>query len=153
MKRDLYEGGIRVPMIVRWPGTTPAGIVSDHIGYFGDLMATAAELAGVESPALDSVSFAPTITGQPEEQKQHKYLYWEFYERGGKQAVRSGKWKAIRIPMFDGKTELYDLSQDLAEANDIAGDRLDLVTKMEAMMDEAHTPHPNWQVRGRAKKK
>ncbi len=153
MKRDLYEGGIRVPMIVRWPGTTPAGTVSDHIGYFGDLMATAAELAGVESPALDSVSFAPTITGQPEEQKQHKYLYWEFYERGGKQAVRSGKWKAIRIPMFDGKTELYDLSQDLAEANDIAGDRLDLVTKMEAMMDEAHTPHPNWQVRGRAKKK
>jgi uncharacterized sulfatase len=154
MKRDLYEGGIRVPMIVRWPGTTPAGVVSDHIGYFGDLMATAAQLAGVDAPAgLDSISFAPTITGHPEKQKQHEYLYWEFYERGGKQAVRSGKWKAIRIPMFTGQTELYDLSQDVAEAHDIAAEHPNVVKKLEAMMDQAHTPHPNWKVRGRSKRK
>jgi uncharacterized sulfatase len=153
MKRDLYEGGIRVPMIVRWPGTTPAGVVSDHIGYFGDLMATVGDLADVDTPQVDSVSFAPTITGRPTEQHSHKYLYWEFYERGGKQAVRSGNWKAIRIPMFDGQTELYDLSNDIAESNDVAAEHPDLVKKLEAMMDEAHVPHPNWKVRGRPAKK
>ncbi len=89
MKRDLYEGGIRVPMIVRWPGRTPGGSVSDHIGYFGDLMATAADLSGVEPPEdLDSISLVPTITGQPAGKQQHDYLYWEFYERDGKQALR-----------------------------------------------------------------
>ena len=154
MKRDLYEGGIRMPMIVRWPGKTPAGTVSDHIGYFGDLMATAAELAGVDVPQnLDSISFAPTITGRVERQKQHEYLYWEFCERGGKQAVRHGKWKAIRMPIFTGKTQLYDLSQDLGEAHDVAGRHPDVVKKLERMMADAHTPHPNWQPRGRTEKK
>ena len=147
MKRDLTEGGIRVPLIVRWPGTTPAGIVSDHIGYFGDLMATAAELADVDCPkGLDSVSFVPTITGHPEKQQQAEYLYWEFYERGGKQAVRAGNWKAIRIPMFTGTTQLFDLSQDIAEQNDLANERPEIVKKLETIMDQAHTPHENWQV-------
>lgn len=147
MKRALTEGGIRVPLIVRWPGTTPAGVVSDHVGYFGDLMATAADLAGIETPSgLDSVSFAPTITGHPQQQKQADYLYWEFYERGGKQAVRAGKWKAIRIPMFTGTTQLFDLSQDIAEQNDLAKQFPDEVKRLEQMMDAAHTPHPNWKV-------
>ena len=116
-------------------------------------MATAGDLAGIDSPQVDSVSFAPIITGHPEKQQSHEYLYWEFYERGGKQAVRSGDWKAIRIPMFHGETELYDLSQDIAEAKDVAADHPDVVKKLEAMMDEAHVPHPNWKVRGRAQKK
>ncbi len=150
MKRDLYEGGIRMPTIARWPGVTPAGSVSHHIGYFGDLMATVAELTGQETPAgTDSISFVPVLRGNEASQKKHEYLYWEFYERGSKQAVRSGKWKAIRMPMFTGKTQLYDLSQDLGEATDIADKHPDVVKKLEAMMKEAHTPHPAWKPSGR----
>ena len=151
MKRDLYEGGIRVPMIVRWPGSTPAGTITDHISYFGDLMATAAELTGQPVPAsTDSISFVPTIRGEPDRQQTHDYLYWEFYERGGKQAVRFGPWKAIRMPMASGPIQLYDLSQDLGEAHDIAAQRSDLVAKAAEMMEAAHTPHPNWTPRGSA---
>ncbi|MEO1524127.1 MAG: arylsulfatase [Planctomycetota bacterium] len=151
MKRDLYEGGVRVPMIVRWPGTAAAGTESNHIGYFGDLMATAAELAGVPCPEnTDSISFVPTLTGDAAQQVKHEYLYWEFYERGGRQGVRAGNWKAVRMPWGnDGKTELYDLSKDIGETNDLAADNADIVRRLEAMMDEAHTPHPNWQVRGK----
>ncbi|TWT95050.1 arylsulfatase [Neorhodopirellula pilleata] len=151
MKRDLSEGGIRVPLIVRWPGTTPAGTTSDHVGYFGDLMATAAELAGATPPAnIDSISFVPTISGRPERQQTHDYLYWEFYEQGGKQAVRSGNWKAIRMPWMTGKTQLFDLSQDIGEAHDVANEHPGVVEAMEARMAEAHQPHPNWEPRGKS---
>jgi uncharacterized sulfatase len=150
MKRDLYEGGVRVPMIVRWPGKTPAGSTSDHIGYFGDFLATAAEIAGTTPPdGLDSISFLPTIMGRPDQQKQHEYLYWEFYERGGKQAVRAGQWKAVRMPMLSGRTELFDLGTDLGEANDVAAEQPEVVKRLEDMMAEAHVPHANWEVRGR----
>jgi len=149
MKRDLYEGGIRVPMIVRWPGTTPAGKTTDHVSYFGDLMATAAELACVDPPKdTDSISFVPTIRGDTDKQQSHDYLYWEFYERGSKQAVRFGPWKAVRMPITTGKIELYDLSHDLGEAHDVSADHADLVAQADEMMDAAHTPHPNWQPRG-----
>ncbi|MCA9052625.1 MAG: arylsulfatase [Planctomycetaceae bacterium] len=148
-KRDLYEGGIRSPFIVWWPGTTPAGVVTDHVGYFGDLMATAADLAGTKAPEdCDSVSFAPEITGHPEQQAEHDYLYWEFYERGSCQAVRKGDWKAVRAPMLTGPIELYDLSTDLGEAHDVAADHSDVVQSMKQIMEEAHTPHANWQIRG-----
>ena len=154
MKRDLYEGGIRVPFIVRWPGTTPAGSESKHVGYFGDLMATVCELTGAPLPEkTDSVSFAPTITGKADQQKKHKYLYWEFYERGGKQAVRVDNWKAIRIPMKTGKTALYNLSVDIGEKRNLADDNPEIVERMEAMMVEAHVDHPNWQPRGKPAKK
>jgi len=154
MKRDLYEGGIRVPLIVRWPGKTPADSISDHIGYFGDLMATAADLAGVDAPQnIDSISFAPTISGHPDQQKEHDYLYWEFYERGGKQAVRQGNWKAVRMPMFTGKTQLYDLSKDLGEAHNIADQHPEIARKLAALMDEAHVDHPNWKPRGKPSQK
>jgi len=148
MKRDLYEGGVRVPTLARWPGHVAAGTVSDHVGYFGDLLATAADLARVDPPAgLDSISFLPTLLGQSEKQKEHDYLYWEFYERGSNQAVRMGKWKAVRQPMFTGKTELFDLSTDLGEENDVAAQHADLVAKMEAIMAEAHVPSPRWAVK------
>lgn len=154
MKRDLYEGGIREPFIARWPGTSPAGIVSDHIGYFGDLMATAGELASAPVPAnIDSVSFAPTLHGQPDEQKEHDYLYWEFYERGSAQAVRFGEWKAIRKPMMTGEIELYNLAADLGEATDVAAEHPDLVQEAAAMMEEAHEPNSNWQARGKNPKR
>lgn len=147
LKRDLYEGGIRVPLIACWPGKIQPGSVSDHIGYFGDFLATAAELAGLTPPeGLDSISFVPTLLGRPEAQKQHRYLYWEFYERGSAQAVRAGKWKAVRKPMISGKTELYDLEADLGEQVDLAERFPAIVAQMEAFMNEAHVPSPRWPV-------
>ena len=154
MKRDLYEGGIRVPMIVRWPGTTPAGTCSDHVGYFGDLMATVAELVGAKPPKdIDSISFVPILTCRGHQQQRHEYLYWEFYERGGKQAVRHRNWKAVRMPMFTGTTELYDLDNDLGEARNVADQNPKVVKQLESMMAAAHTPHPNWRVRGKPRGK
>jgi len=148
-KRDLYEGGLRVPMIVRWPGETPAATGTDHISYFGDLMATVCELGGVMPPAnVDSISFLATITGNSPQQLKHEYLYWEFYERGGKQALRQEQWKAVRMPLFTGKTELFDLSQDLGEAHDIADQHPEIVKQLEEKMASAHVPHPNWIPRG-----
>lgn len=154
MKRDLYEGGIRVPMIARWPGKTEPGSITDHISYFGDLMATAADLAGVAGPRnIDSISFVPTLTGRSEEQRRHDYLYWEFYEQGSKQAVRFGKWKAVRQPMFEGDIELYDLDVDLGEGNNLAASHGDLVAKAREMMEQAHRPNPNWKARGEGRRK
>ena len=148
MKRDLYEGGIRVPTIVRWPGHTPAGSESDLVAYQGDLLTTFAELAGIRPPGgLDSISLVPTITGSSSEQARHDYLYWEFHERGGAQAVRAGDWKAVRRPMHDGEAELFDLGSDRAESHDVAAANAEVVRRLEALMDEAHVPHPNWPTR------
>jgi len=148
IKRDLYEGGIRVPMIVRWPGQIPAGIVSDHVGYFGDFMATAADLAGAELPdGLNSISLEPIIRGQTAQQASHDYLYWEFYERGSAQAVRTDFWKGVRKPMFDGEIELYDLRNDLSEETNVADLHPEIVTRIEAIMEEAHLPSPLWAPR------
>ncbi|MEX2578416.1 MAG: arylsulfatase [Verrucomicrobiales bacterium] len=150
MKRDLTEGGIRVPTIAWWPGEIEPGSESDHPAYLGDFMATACDLAGIETPEnTQSISFLPTLRGQPESQKEHDYLYWEFYERGSKQAVRFGDWKAIRQPIFTGQTALYDLSEDLGEENDVSGDHPDIVAKAAAYMEEAHKPNPNWKPRGK----
>lgn len=152
-KRDLYEGGIRVPLIVRWPGQIKPGSVTDHISYFGDLMATVSDLSNATAPEnTDSISFLPSLLGQ-ENQQQHEYLYWEFYEQGSKQAVRSKQWKAVRMPMFTGPIELYDLSNDLGESTNVAEQFPNIVKRMEGYMASAHTPNANWKVRGRSPKK
>ena len=149
MKRSLTEGGIRVPTLAWWPGTVRPGRVSDHIGYFGDLFATAGELTAQPAPAgLDSISFLPTLLGESERQQEHGHLYWEFYEQGSRQAVRFGRWKAIREPMFTGKVALYDLTTDVAEQHDLAAGNPAKVKRAIALMDASHTPNPNWQVRG-----
>jgi uncharacterized sulfatase len=148
VKRALYEGGIRVPMIARWPGRVAPGSVSSHVGYFGDFFATFAEMLGQAVPSgLDSVSLLPTFTGDPGRQDTHEYLYWEFYEQGGRQAVRFGPWKAIREPMKTGRVQLFDLSKDVGEEKDLAPLRKDLVETAESYMDEAHVPDPRWSVR------
>ena len=132
-KRDLYEGGIRVPLLARWPGKIKAGTVSDAIVAFWDFLPTAAELAGAKAPAdLDGISWVPTLLGQGE-QKTHQALYWEFHERGFQQAARMGKWKAAR-PRWLGPLELYDLSQDVGEQNDVAGKNPDVVARFEAYL-------------------
>jgi arylsulfatase A-like enzyme len=146
MKRDLYEGGIRVPMIARWPDRIPAGRTSDHIAYFGDVFATLADVTKQQLPEkLDSISMLPTLTGQNGQQKQHEYLYWEFYEQGSKQAVRWKEWKAVRMPMLSGRTELYNLTKDLGETTDVSAENPVIVSKLQQMMDAAHVPDPNWQ--------
>jgi uncharacterized sulfatase len=147
MKRALYEGGVRVPFIVRWPGRIKANSTSTHIGYFGDVLATMSELTQQPIPAgLDSLSLLPTLTGKGRQQK-HKYIYFEFYEQGGRQSVRFGNWKAIRQPMLSGPVQLFDLAKDLGETHDLAATRPDIVKQAVAYLDEAHVPHPSWQVR------
>jgi uncharacterized sulfatase len=145
LKRDLYEGGIRTPMLAWWPQTIQPGQVSDHVGYFGDLMATACELAGVpQPPNRDSVSFLPALLGRTDRQPKHHYLYWEFYEHGSAQAVRWGDWKAVRQPMFGGRIELYDVARDPGEKYNLAR-RQDVIAKMRTLMNQAHVAHPNWK--------
>lgn len=146
-KRDLYEGGIRVPTLARWPGTIKADQVSDHVAYFGDLMATAADLTRQTQPEnTDSVSFLPTLLGQTGMQRPHEYLYWEFYEgNGGSQAVRWGKWKGVRIPAASGPIQLFDLASDLGETTDLASREPKVVAEIEKLMTQAHEANPNWE--------
>ncbi len=140
-KRDLYEGGIRVPFIARWPGHIAAGSTSAYTGAFWDIMPTVVELARLQAPRYtDGVSILPTLLGDTAAQKQHRYLYWEFHESGGRQAVRKGDWKAVRLNVKSGepKVTLYDLANDPAERNDVAGMHADLVAELTADMDQAH---------------
>lgn len=145
-KRDLYEGGIRVPMLIRWPGRIAPGSVTDHVAYHGDLMQTLAELARAPRlpPRLDSLSFRPILFGHPDQQHPHDYLYWEFYEKGFSQAVRQGTWKAVRYEKDNARLELYDLAADLAEARNVAAEHPDVVQQMAEIMQAAHVPSPDW---------
>ncbi|GBD36275.1 Arylsulfatase [bacterium HR36] len=146
MKRDLYEGGIRVPLIAWWPGRIPAGKVSAQVGWFADVLPTLADLAGAKPPeGLDGVSLVPTLLGKEREQRPPRYLYWEFYERGGAQAVRWGKWKGVCKP-FWGRLELYDLESDPGESGDLAEQHPDVVAKLQALLKEAHEPSPLWPI-------
>ncbi len=148
VKRDLYEGGIRVPLIVRWPGRIRPGTTSDHVCAFWDFLPTAAELAGVKPPRnIDGISFVPTLFGAPAKQNGHEYLYWEFHERGGKQAVRSGNWKAVRLnwhKQSNGPIELYDLRRDIGEKFNVADKYPDVVAKMRRYLESARTPSAKW---------
>lgn len=144
-KRDMYEGGLRTPMIVRWPGQVAAGKTNDTPWYFADALPTFAELAGVKTPSgIDGVSVLPTILGKQQD-LSNRTLYWEFFENGFQQAVRQGYWKAIR--MAPGKAlELYDLSKDESESNNIAANHPDIIAEMEAILKTARTPSENWPV-------
>ncbi|TWT31506.1 arylsulfatase [Blastopirellula retiformator] len=146
IKRSLHEGGIRVPTIVRWPGHVKAGSQSDWAGAFWDVMPTLAAVAGVtdEVPSdIDGVSFLPTITGKGA-QKEHDYLYWAFYERGGAQAVRQGDWKAIQQPI-NTPVRLYNLKDDLGEEHNLAADHPEKVAEMTKMMAAAYSPSDSWK--------
>ena len=144
-KRDLLEGGIRVPLIAWWPGKT-AGMTS-HVADFTDLMPTLAQLGGATGhlpKQHDGVSFAPTLLGTPEDQKTRGHLYWAFYERGGAQAIRKGRWKAIQQPM-KSSVRLYDLSTDLEEKTDLAGAQPELLAELTTLMNSSYTPSPRWR--------
>jgi arylsulfatase A-like enzyme len=145
IKRDLYEGGLRVPMIARWPGTIPAGRVSDHISAHWDIFPTLAEVAGAKVPAnLDGVSILRALRGQ--RQPSHDFLYWEFHERGFQQAARMGDWKAVRLA--NGQPlELYNLTVDSAEQRNVAASQPAVVARIEAYLKTARTESPTWPVK------
>ncbi len=145
-KRDLYEGGIRMPMIVSWPAKIVAGSQTDHISAFWDILPTFCDIAKTAIPeGIDGLSFLPTLLGE-EGQDQHEYLYWEFYEAGGKQAIRKGDWKLVKLNLRDPdrviETELYQLSTDVSELKNVAGKHLEKVEELEALLQQAHTSFP-----------
>lgn len=147
-KRDLYEGGIRCPLLVRWPGKVEAGSTSNHISAHWDLFPTFCELAGINPPeGLDGISFLPTLLGK--EQEKHEHLYWEFYEGGGKRAVRIGKWKAVQNQVNrkgkDAPIEIYDLESDRAETSDLAAHNSELIARIQKIFEQSHTPSPLWK--------
>jgi arylsulfatase A len=145
IKRDLYEGGIRVPMIARWTGTIPADRVSDHVWAHWDVLPTIAELADVKAPAnLDGISMARALQGQP--QPTHRCMYWEFHERGFQQAVRMGRWKAVRLKV-GAPLELYDLATDPAEAHEAAAAHPDVVLEIEEYLKTARSESVRWPVK------
>ena len=145
IKRDLYEGGIRVPMIARWTGTIPAGQVSDHPWAHWDMLPTLAELAGAKAPSgLDGASMTRALTGRA--QPTHDFLYWEFHERGFQQAVRMGNWKAVRLRMGE-PLELYDLAADPHEARNVAAAHADVVARIETYLKTARTESARWPMR------
>jgi arylsulfatase A len=144
-KRDLYEGGIRVPMIAHWPkGITKPG-VSDHVSAFWDFLPTACELVGIESPKdINGISYLPSLTGDGE-QRVHDYLYWEFHERDTRRALRQGEWKLVQYNLnLNGKPMLFHLGRDLGETKDLAKDEPERVAAMLKLLDEHRTPSPNF---------
>jgi arylsulfatase A-like enzyme len=141
LKRDLYEGGIRVPFLARWPEKIRPGTTSGHISAFWDMLPTFCELAKVDTPTdTDGISMLPSMRGKT--QKEHDYLYWEFTERGGKQALRKGDFKAIRLDVTknpDAEIELYNLASDLGETKNIATRYPETVQEMRTLFRKART--------------
>lgn len=144
-KTDLYEGGIRVPLIAHWPQKIAAGSKSDHISANWDLFPTFCEVANLDIPAgLDGHSFLPSLLQQGE-QMQHEHLYWEYHSRGAAQAVRLGKWKGMRRQLqrdAEAPIELYDLATDPSEGANVANQHSDVVEQIRKIMDQEHRPSP-----------
>ena len=150
-KRDLYEGGIRVPFVARWPGKIAAGKRSDHPSAFWDFLPTVCEIAGVSpQDAVDGLSYLPTLIEAPQGQARHPYLYWEFNERQGPiQAVRQNNWKAV---MFQNRAiELYDLSSDISESIDLSTLYPGKARDLEGLINTARTEHPEFPLTNRSK--
>lgn len=142
-KRDLYEGGIRVPMLVSWPSVIAPKSKTNHVSAFWDVFPTLTDIIGAKTPNnLDGISFLPTLIGNNDEQNQHEYLYWEFHEKGGRQAVRMGNWKAVKYNVFKNSKnnlKLFNLEVDPGEKNDISSQYPDLIKKFEIILKEART--------------
>jgi len=140
-KRDLYEGGIRVPMIAHWPGGIGKPGVSDHVSAFWDFLPTACEAAGVDVPeGLHGISWLPAVTGKGKQQR-HDFLYWEFHEVKTRRALRQGDWKLVQYNVAEnGRPELYHLGRDPSETRDLAAQEPDRVKAMLAIMEARRSP-------------
>jgi arylsulfatase A-like enzyme len=146
IKRDLYEGGIRVPMIVRWPAKIKPGQVSDFVWANWDFLPTAADIAMAKPPkGIDGLSVLPLLTGQ-EQTNRHDFLYWEFHERGFQQAARADDWKAVR-PQAGEKLELYNLERDPSEKENVSEKNPEVVEKFDKYFKMARTESPRWSVK------
>jgi len=143
VKRDLYEGGIRIPFIARWPGKIKAGTKSEHVSAFWDFFPTVADLVGApvaETAEFDGISYLPTLLGKTRKQKEHDYLYWEFHEKNGRQAILKDDWKAIRYNVSKGEAmQLYNLAEDPTESNNVAAEHPEMVEEFARMMDASRT--------------
>ncbi len=141
-KRDLYEGGIRMPMIAWWPGKVAAGSKTDHISAFWDFLPTVTEIIGTDKPEnIDGISYLPSLLGKGE-QAEHDYMYWEFHEKNGRQALRQGDWKLVRYDVFSPEkitTELYNLADDPSEKNNVAEQNPEITTKLLELLESART--------------
>jgi arylsulfatase len=154
LKGSLYEGGIRVPMIARWPGRIEPGQTSDHVSAFWDVLPTLCDVVHIQPPSdIDGISFAPTLLGQGE-QKRHEYLYWEFAAYGGQQVVRLGDWKGVRQNLMptgknkqpDMTIQLYNLVIDPGEKNDVADQHPEIIERIATIMKTARTRNPEFPI-------
>ena len=136
LKCSVYEGGIRVPLIARWPGRIKPGTTSEHVSAFWDVLPTIADIAGFVPPGdIDGISFAPTLLDRPGRQKRHDYLYWEYH---GSQALRAGQWKAVRRKGQEA-LELYNLKSDVGEQHNVANKNPETTTRLAELMKRART--------------
>lgn len=141
-KRDLYEGGVRTPFIVSWPEQIHSGSVTDHISTFWDFLPTVCDIVGAEKPeGIDGISYLPTLTGKGR-QRKHDHIYYEFYEKGGKQSILKDGWKLVRLNMSTPeklKEELYNLNADPAEENDVIEKYPAKAERLRRLAAECHT--------------
>jgi arylsulfatase A-like enzyme len=148
IKRDLTEGGIRVPFLVQWRAKVKPGTVSDHVSAFWDFLPTICDILGIEPPeGIDGISFLPTLEGKTDAQKIHDYLYWEFHERGGSRALRIGDWKAIQLNVRnnpESPVELYNLKDDIEERNNLAGRHPEKIERFRKMFNEIRVATPDF---------
>ncbi|WP_247235606.1 arylsulfatase [Telluribacter sp. SYSU D00476] len=150
LKMDMYEGGIRMPMVARWPGKIAPGKVTDHVAVHYDVMATLAELVKAGPLETDGISFLPTLLGQAGRQRKHEYLYFEYPEKGGQLAIRMGKWKGVKVNMKKNKEaswELYNLEEDKGETTDLAATHPDILARFDQIVRKEHRPShvPVWE--------
>ena len=143
-KRDLYEGGIRTPFIVSWPKHIKEHRKTNHISAFWDFLPTVCDVVGVEAPdKTNGISYLPTLLGKEEKQRKHEYVYYEFYEMGGKQSILKDGWKLIRLQVSKPEKtveELYYLPDDIGEKSDLIEDNRAKADELRNLMKQAHTP-------------
>lgn len=148
-KRDLYEGGIRVPLIVSWKNTIQADTITSHVSAFWDFLPTVTDLLNISNPErIDGISYLPTLLGTTKQEK-HDYLYWEFHGKGGKQAVLQDNWKLVytKVNSPNPKIELFNLTTDPTESNDLSQQEVEILEKMKKIMESAHEKNPAFKFR------
>ncbi|MBZ5582790.1 MAG: sulfatase-like hydrolase/transferase [Acidobacteriia bacterium] len=143
VKRDLYEGGIRVPFLASWKGVITPGVTNQPMAFWDFLPSVCDLLDAAPPPGLDGVSYLPTLLGQPGNQRPHEYYYWEFFEKGFQQAVREGDWKGIRLKQGE-PLELYNLASDPAESKNVAASNSRVVERLEARLRTCRTRTAKW---------